>query len=183
MDIKTIKARLEKLSGREKVIGIMTVVALIVIAPYVLLYSPSEKALRMEKQRLSDLQNEAAALETSLTEQSRQVAAAAPRLKPVMLPKADDLHGIFRSISTRATELGVDFISIAPEAVSEKEGFIEMRLKLELRLKYKQLYDFVAYLSAKHRLFLIESLRFETNDAVYPSGVAIIKAVTYLEKK
>ena len=39
-------------------------------------------------------------------------------------------------------------------------------------------------LRARHKLFLVQELKFETNDALYPSGIALLKeAVTYLRKR
>ena len=58
-----------------------------------------------------------------------------------------------------------------------------MRLKLELRAPYRPFYTFVRQLGYRHRLFMIQSLRYETNAALYPSGVGIMRAKAYLKRK
>lgn len=182
MSLKSLTDRIAKLSKREKAAGVLTVLVLTVAAPYMFFYSPSKKEYTLKKASLEAMTKETAILETALAERLKAVPQPAPALEPVVLPKADDLHGIFLSISTKASELGVDFVSIAPESVSQKDGLMEMKLKLELRLKYRQLFDFIRYVEDKHRMFLVESVKYETNDAMYPSGVALIRAVTYLRK-
>ena len=82
-----------------------------------------------------------------------------------------------------ATIANVDFVSIAPEGFVHKDKFIELKLKIELRVKFRELYDFIKILETRHKLFLVQELKFETNDALYPSGIALLKAVTYLRKK
>jgi Tfp pilus assembly protein PilO len=101
----------------------------------------------------------------------------------ITLPQAHDLAGMIEAISKDAERTGVEFVSITQEGFSQKGKYVEMRLKLELRSRYRPLYDFMRRLGDKHRLFMIHSLRYETNEALYPSGVAILRAVAYLEKK
>ncbi len=178
MDIKAVKERFQRLSVREKVIVALTAAVVVFVLPYLFLYSPSSKALEAGKQVFSGLEKE-----TSILGETVKTQAPLPPTSQPSLPHADDLGGMFMSISAEAARLGIGFISMAPESVTEKDRFTEMRLKIELRLRYRELFDFIGYLTAKHRLFLIESLSFETNDAVYPSGIAVIKAVTYLKKR
>jgi len=178
VDIKALTERVRKLSAREKAITALTAAVAVFVAPYLFLYSPSSKALEAKKQALGSIEKD-----VSILDETVKTQAPLPPAPSMSLPHADDLGGMFMSISAEATRLGIGFISMAPESVTEKGAFTEMRLKIELRLRYRELFDFIGYLTAKHRLFLIESLSFETNDAVYPSGIAVIKAVTYLKKK
>ncbi|MBI4823950.1 MAG: type 4a pilus biogenesis protein PilO [Nitrospirae bacterium] len=178
MDLNAIKKKLKGLSLREKLIAGITTAIVVFIVPYMFLYEPSKKAVGIKRQSFESILKDVTTLDTVIKAQPPEV----PQAMPVTLPKADTFHEMFLAISRQANALGVDFISISPEVVRQKDRFIEMRLKLELRVKYRQLYDFVRYLGEKHRLLLIESIRFETNDAVYPQGIALIKALTYLEK-
>lgn len=178
--IKDIKHKIEGISKREKFIAAITLCLVVFIVPYTFLYSPSEKALKAKKELLQSLQSEITLLNASVTAMAKYKE---PAPKGHSLPQTDSLQEMFMSISRQANALGVDFISIFTEGITQKEKFIEIRLRLELRVQYRQLYDFIRYLSTHHRLFLIESMRFETNDAVYPSGITLIRAVTYLEKK
>ena len=103
--------------------------------------------------------------------------------RKVVLPEAEDLSGMLAAISREATIANVDFVSIAPEGFEHKNKFIELKVRIELRVKFRELYDFVKNVEARHKLFLIKELKFETNDSLYPSGIALMKAVTYLRKK
>lgn len=179
MDINTIKKKVKGLSMREKLISAITIILVVFIAPYMFLYSPSRKMLNLKRQSLQSLDKEVQSLNVMIKEQAMREQK---KVEPVILPEADDLQAMFLSISKQANIGGVDFISIAPQSVSSKDGFTEMKLHLELRAGYRQLYELIRYLGIRHKLFLIESLRFETNDAVYPSGITLIKAVIYLKR-
>ena len=58
-----------------------------------------------------------------------------------------------------------------------------MKVKIELRVRFRELYDFIKNIETRHRLFLIQEVKFETNSALYPGGIAILRAGTYLRKK
>ena len=114
---------------------------------------------------------------------SRAAFPKEPVAEKIALPEAEDLSGMLAAISREATIANVDFVSIAPEGFVHKDKFIELKLKIELRVKFRELYDFIKILETRHKLFLVQELKFETNDALYPSGIALLKAVTYLRKK
>ena len=176
---KTITERYEKLSARERVMGIFIIIALLVVAPYMFLYSPSQKEYTAKAKELEDLRLEVKSLNIEL-----QTRDSVPKTveEEIKLPEAEDLAKMLSKITSEAGISGVDFISITPEGVAAKDGFIEMRLKVELRAKYKDIYDFIRRLRAAQQLFIIQSMSFETNDAVYPSGISFLRAVTYLKK-
>jgi Tfp pilus assembly protein PilO len=90
---------------------------------------------------------------------------------------------MIEAISREANRTGVEFISISQEGLSARGQYVEMRLKLELRSRYRPFYNFVRELGYKHRLFMIRSLRYETNAAIYPSGVGVMRATAYLRRK
>jgi|Deesub1362A_J573_1020465.scaffolds.fasta_scaffold00268_41 type II secretory pathway component PulM len=176
-----IKARIQKLSKREQTIAALTLVLTIVLLPYMLLYSPSEKQLRLKQKKLAELNEEIKAISTALSlAAAKQEAVPEPVAPP---SPTEDLSEVFKSISREASLLGVDFISIVPEDIEYKKDFVQMQLRLQLRARYRQLYDFIRQLNTRHRLFLIQSIRFEVNVAVYPSGIALIKATAYLKRK
>jgi len=93
------------------------------------------------------------------------------------------LAGMLASITREASLANVEFISLAPEGISNKDSYVEMRMKMELRLRFRALYDFLKNIETRQRLFLITDIKFETNETVYPSGIALVKAVVYLRKK
>ncbi|MDP2279485.1 MAG: type 4a pilus biogenesis protein PilO [Nitrospirota bacterium] len=181
MNIKTIKSKFESFSKREKIVAVVTLTAIAVIVPYMLLYSPSVLQIKNKKQTLQNLKQEIEATNAALASQA--VLPKEPVVEKIVLPEAEDLSGMLAAISREATIANVDFVSIAPEGFVHKDKFIELKLKIELRVKFRELYDFIKILETRHKLFLIQELKFETNATLYPSGIALLKAVTYLRKK
>lgn len=181
MDIKAIKEKIESLSQREKVISAITLTVVVVFVPYLLLYSPSSTKVKMKQQMFQNLKKEVEAITMALSSQA--AFQKEPITEKIVLPEAEDLSGMLAAISREASMAKVDFISIAPEGFSYKDKFIELRVKIELRVRFRELYDFLKNIETRHRLFLIQELKFETNSALYPSGIALLKAVTYLRKK
>lgn len=181
MNIKAIKSKFKSLSQREKIIILINLVAIVVVVPYLLLYSPSVLQIKNKKQALQAVKSEVEALNITLASQA--ILPKEPVVEKIVLPEAEDLSGMLAAISREATIANVDFVSIAPEGFEHKNKFIELKVRIELRVKFRELYDFVKNVEARHKLFLIKELKFETNDSLYPSGVALLKAVTYLRKK
>jgi len=181
MDVKSIKEKFKSLSQSERLLAVVTLTAIAVIVPYMLLYSPSSVSVKNKKQTLQNLKSEIEAINTSLASQA--VLPKEPVAEKTALPEAEDLSGMLAAISREATIANVDFVSIAPEGFEHKDKFIELKVKIELRVKFRELYDFIKMLETRHKLFLVHELKFETNAALYPSGIALLKAVTYLRKK
>lgn len=181
MNIKAIKSKFKSLSGREKLIIIINLVAIVVLVPYTLLYSPSVAKIKNKKQALQTVKSEVEAMNVTLASQA--ALPKEPVAEKIELPEAEDLSGMLAAISREATIANVDFVSIAPEGFVHKDKFIELKLKIELRVKFRELYDFIKILETRHKLFLVQELKFETNASLYPSGIALLKVVTYLRKK
>jgi len=181
MDVKSIKEKFKSLSQREKIIVLINLVAIVVVVPYMLLYSPSVLQIKNKKQAVQNLKIEIEAINAALASQT--AIPKEPVVEKITLPDAEDLSGMLAAISREATIANVDFVSIAPEGFNYKDKFIELKVKIELRVKFRELYDFIKNVETRHKLFLIQELKFETNDTLYPSGVALLKAVTYLRKK
>lgn len=184
MDIKAITnnamEKIESLSQREKIILAITVTVAVVVIVQAVLYSPSAKKLAIKKQTAQSLKQEVEAINQILSLQSS--SSKIPEAK-INLPEAEDLSGMLAAISREANMAKVDFISITPESIENKDKFTELKVKLELKVKFKELHDFLKNIEARHKMFLIQDIKFETNSAVYPSGVALLRAVTYLRKK
>ncbi len=181
MDLKAVKARLEGLSQREKIISALTVVIIGFVFFHVMLYSPASRKAMLKKDAVTNLKKEIEAINMTLASQA--AFERAPAGEKITLPEAENLSGMLAAISREANMARVDFISIAPEGFESKNELIELRVKVELRVKFRELYNFLRNIEARHKLFLIHNIKYETNDTLYPSGIALLKAVTYLRKK
>ncbi|TAL23769.1 MAG: hypothetical protein EPN94_08800 [Nitrospirae bacterium] len=185
MDLKTVKdtigKKFEALSQREKVIFAITLAAAVFVVFHVMLYSPASKKVKLKRQTLQNIKKEIEAINLILSSQA--VVQKAPVAEKITLPEAENLSGMLAAISREATMARVDFISISPEGFEYKDRFIEMKVKIELRVRSRELYDFLKNIETRHKLFMVHDLKFETNSALYPAGIAILKAGTYLRKK
>lgn len=179
--LKTVREKISTLSQREKIVAVVTLTAIVVIVPYMLLYSPSSVNIKNKQQTLQNLKKEVEAINAALSSQS--VVQKVPPPEKIVLPDAEDLSGMLAAISREANIARVDFISISPEGFEYRDKFIEMKVKIELRVRFRELYDFIKNIETRHRLFLIQEMKFETNSALYPGGIAILRAGTYLRKK
>ena len=70
MDIKVIQDKFKSLSGREKLIIIINLVAIVVVVPYMLLYSPSVLQIKNKKQALQAVKSEIEAINITLASQA-----------------------------------------------------------------------------------------------------------------
>jgi len=181
MNIKVVKERIEGLSQREKIISVITLAIIVVFIPYIFFYSPSSAKVKSKQQILQNLKKEIESINITLLSQT--VSQKEPITEKISLPEVEDLSGMLAAISREANMARVDFISISPEGFEYKDKFIEMRVKIELRVRFRELYEFLKNIETRHKLFLVHDLKFETNNALYPSGIALLKAVTYLKKK
>lgn len=185
MDIKVIKKtvteKISTLSQREKVIFAITIIAAVFVVLHMMLYSPASKKVELKRQMLQDVKKEIEAVNIILSSQAAMQKV--PPAEKIALPDAEDLSGMLAAISREANIARVDFISISPEGFEYRDKFIEMKVKIELRVRFRELYDFIKNIETRHRLFLIQDMKFETNSALYPGGIAILRAGTYLRKK
>jgi Tfp pilus assembly protein PilO len=185
MDVKILKKKISdkfaSLSGREKAIVLLILISLIVLVPYFYFYSPASTNALNKQNALQTLKAEVDTMNNAVSAQD--VPQQDPSTSKLSLPEADDLSGMLAAISREANAAKVDFISIAPEGFIHRDKFIELKVKIELRVRFRQLYDFIKSIETKHKLFIIKDIKFETNNTVYPSGIALLHAVTYLKKK
>ncbi|MGD2081124.1 MAG: type 4a pilus biogenesis protein PilO [Nitrospirota bacterium] len=178
-----IAGTLQNLSAREKLILGLTIFVALFVAPYFVFYAPARENIADRREEMQALDEEIAALASSVKAGVGNQGEEKEETPALALPEAKDLAGMLTALGTEADLAGVDFISVSQEGSSEMGGYVKTRLKLELRSRYRPFHVFVKSLGDKHRLFMIQSLRYETNEAIYPSGVAIIKAVAYLRRQ
>lgn len=181
MDIKIIKDKFDKLSKREKIIAFITLLSALFAVFHMMLYSPASHKAKTKQQTVKNLKSEIEAVNMMISTQA--AIQKEPEIEKLTLPEAEDLSGMLAAISREASMAKVDFISISPEGFEYKDKFIELRIKIELRVKFRELYDFIKNIETRHKLFLVQDLKFETNSVLYPSGIALLRAVTYLRKK
>ncbi len=179
MDLEKVKGRFKRLTNREKIIFLTTIVLSVIIVPYMFLYGPSAKKVDSLKIELNSLKSEIKALDAAIV----SISVRQPVIEgPIELPDTEDLAGMLAAITREANRADVEFISLVPESIKNKNSYVQMKIKIELRVRFKALYDFLRNIEERQRLFMIKDVKFETNDTVYPSGIALVKAVVYLRK-
>lgn len=179
MELNRLRDRIAGLSKRERIFLVITLFVVIFLSPYLFLYAPSSKKATQKQKEFQSLKKEIETLGTGLTAQSLSQL----EVEPFVIPEAENLSSMLVAITREAGLAGVEFVSITPEGIEYKDRFIEMKVKMELRVLFRHLYDFLKNIEQRQRLFIIKELKFETNDTLYPSGIALIKAVVYLKRK
>lgn len=180
MGIEQLKDRLKSLSPRERIFLFITSFIVVVVVPYLFLYSSSSKKLEAVKLELNNLKIETGSLQTAISSVPGQQAETETH---IVLPDTEDLAGMLAAITREANLANVEFVSLIPEGITHKDSYMEMKVKIESRVRFRSLYDFLRNMEMRQRLFVIRNVKFETNDALYPSGIALINAVVYLRKK
>jgi hypothetical protein len=108
------------------------------------------------------------------------------KIKPVRdlsVPRSEKLSLLLQEIGKEARVARVDFVSLQPEAIVDKGDFLELTIKMELKVRYRELYEFLDRLEATQQAVRVQELRYETTDALYPFGVAVLSAATYVRKQ
>lgn len=183
MGVRAVMARLDRFTAREKLATVCAFLVVFMFVPYQFIYLPSDKQIKQKVFQVQGLTSEISLLEKQVKALAVIRPVPAPEPEVLTLPAPESLSSLFRAISKKASELGVEQISIKPEGVVAKDRFTEMKVTVQMKLKYKDFHDFLKYMADKHKLMVIESIKFETNDAVYPAGIGVIKATTYLRKR
>lgn len=168
--------RFNALSRRERTYMVLAFLLAVTLLPYSLLYSPAARKLSKEKAEFETIRKELDAMGISAS------ALSSPHEEKVTLPSADDLAGMISGIAKEASRADLEFISLTPESFVQKDGYTEMKLRIELKLRYKALHDFLNALEEGQKLFIVRELKFETNEAIYPSGISVIRAVAYVRR-
>jgi type II secretory pathway component PulM len=168
--------RFSELSRRERYALILAFLLAVALLPYSVLYAPSARKLSKERAELASIRKEVDAMSSSASALSHTEEAK------VALPAAEDLAGMISAITKEANRANLEFISLTPETLTQKDGYTEMKVKIELRLRFRALHDFLLGLEERQKLFIVKELKFETNEAIYPSGISIIKATAYVRR-
>lgn len=188
------KIDIERLSRREKAIGILTISLItLLLAGY--LYIPERREVERISREVRSLKIEIDLLSKQLPELERkaddlrqieegtEMAGEISRKIGDMLPGGDRLSILLEEITRLARRRRVDFISIRPEGIEDKGSYLELAMKIAIKSRYRELGEYLGMLENLPRAIKIKDIKVESNAGINPYVMGRLDVVTYMGKK
>lgn len=188
------KIDIERLSRREKAIGILTIFLItLLLAGY--LYIPERREVERISREVRSLKIEIDLLSKQLPELERkaddlrqieegtEMAGEISRKIGDMLPGGDRLSILLEEITRLARRRKVDFISIRPEGIEDKGSYLELAMKIAIKSRYRELGEYLGMLENLPRAIKIKDIKVESNAGINPYVMGHLDVVTYMGKK
>lgn len=188
------KIGIDRLSGREKTIGII-VILLITLSLAGYLYIPERKEIGKLNSDTRSLQMEVDTLNKQLaelkrraedliqTEEGKNAAGEISRKIGDMLPGGDRLSVLLEEITRLARRRKVDFISIRPEGIEDKGSYLELAMKIAIKARYKEFGEYLSMLENLPRTIKVKDIKVESNAGISPYVIGQLEVITYMGKK
>lgn len=185
---------LSRFSKREKILLAITSVVIIYVIFYQVVYSSislkerhlidevnlTESEISSLEKQLSDLKTEIGRLKLLEEKGTKeQVSAQVEEL----FPKGKVLSSFLDDI-TRADRWGkVEFLTVQPEAVEDRGLYLELSVRMNLRSRYQDLWNYLRVLESMPRIINVRDIKIETNLEINPYILSTLTIVTYMGKE
>lgn len=188
------KINTERLSKREKIIGIIAI-SLITISLAVYLYIPEGREVKSINSDLQSLKTEIDLLNKQLPdlrrrinelnkiEDGRRAEDGISRKIGDILPGGDSLSVLLEEITRLARWKKVDFISIRPFGIEDKGSYLELAMKIAIKSRYRQVGEYLGMLENLPRAVKIRDIKVESNGGINPYVMCHLDLVTYMGKR
>jgi len=158
-----------KVSARNKMLGIISFVVLIVGLFYVALYQSNHDEIENLKRKISTGKEELARVTKAAKELPRhQKELEEVRLQfettSVLLPKSQEIPNLLRNISDLGRNSGLDFISFTPGQESAKDFYAEIPIDIKIKGPYHNLGLFLDKVSKLERIVTVNNIKTEKVD-------------------
>jgi len=158
-----------KISARNKILGIVSLVAVILVLFYFLLYQSNHNDIENLKQRISTGKEELNRVTKAAKELPRhQKELEEVRLQfettSVLLPKSQEIPNLLRNISDLGRNSGLEFISFTPGQESPKDFYAEIPIDIKIKGPYHNLGLFLDKVSKLERIVTVNNIRTEKVD-------------------
>lgn len=188
------KIDLSRLSKREKVILAITSTVIIYVIFYQMVYS----SISLRERHLMDELNLTESEISSLEKQLRDLKAEIGRLKLLeekgtkeqvsaqveeLFPKGKVLSGFLDDITKADRWEKVEFLTVQPEAVEDRDLYLELSVRMNLRSRYQDLWNYLRVLESMPRIINVRDIRIETNPEINPYILSTLLVVTYMGKE
>lgn len=178
------KFDLKKISMREKVIVLFTLVSLVGYGYHQFEYTVQEKRMKKVKTKLAQVDSSAAAMEKALvmmpdvvktekeiTRVNQRITKLEGEIEAIKSKMRGSGTGVIREIQNEAALQKIVISSMRIRDRSLRRGKLQMKeisLILELRCGYRAMKHFLEFLDSYPALLSIESLEIVRNDEILP---------------
>lgn len=185
---------LSRFSKREKILLAITSVVIIYVIFYQVVYSSislrerhlmaevnlTESEISSLEKQLSDLKAEIGRLKLLEEKGTKeQVSAQVEEL----FPKGKVLSSFLDDITRADRWEKVEFLTVQPEAVEDRGLYLELSVRMNLRSRYQDLWNYLRVLESMPRIINVRDIKIETNLEINPYIVSTLTIVTYMGKE
>ena len=100
-----------------------------------------------------------------------------------VLPGGTQLSSFLEELNRLARHHQVEFVSIRPEGIEDKEAYLEMILRINLKSRFRQLGEYLMMLENLPRAIIVKDIKIESSAENDPYIMTQLKAVTFLAKE
>jgi Tfp pilus assembly protein PilO len=184
---------ISRLAPRERALLFVTgAVILFVVWSY--LYLPKLKEARDARAQIDLAQTETAKLSAQLpdmqikAEQIRSIqksgTAGGPSTKiGDLMPGGSRLSSLLEEMTRLARLRGVEVISIRPESIEDRGGYLELSLRIDVKSRFREMGDYLLMLENLPRAIRVKEVKMETSAGIGPDILAHLQALTYVSKE
>lgn len=174
---------LSQVSRREHAMVYIALMMIFVTGVNYIVLPKQKQALQMEA-TVKGLQTEINVLGKGVTtmRQGSTQTAAPSTTGPVDVPGGSRVSTLIEEITQTARVGGVDFVSVRPEGITDKGSYLEMKVRIDLKSRYRDVGEYLDRLQALPRAMSVSGVRIETGPEISPRVNAEIHLLTVLGK-
>ena len=168
---------------RNAVIGMAAVLLAVIVAWYLVIYSPksddldqAKTATAAEQKKTGDLRFELSRLQSQAKNASQQQALLG-RLDQAIPAQPDEAEFILQANSI-AAESGIDFLSIAPTPPAASGTTTTIGLTLSIEGSFFQVKEYLTKLEALERLVIVDGINMSAGSSDGTGGDGVTLSVT-----
>jgi Tfp pilus assembly protein PilO len=183
-----------KLSVRERVLAAVTLGAVLFGAYFLLILPAKSRILKLDTQasllsgeigqaQVMNAQRRAQVQELDQARRDREVADEISFKAPDILPGGNELSSFLEELTRLARLRQVDFVSIRPQSVEDRETYTQMNLNIDVKARFRQFGEYLLMLEDLPRAIIVEEVRVETTPETSPFIIGHLNAVTFMVKE
>lgn len=174
---------MSKVSRREHALVYLAVVMVFVTA-FNYLVMPKHKQIRQLEATAGGLQVEIDGLSKSLSALQQSPAHTPSQAAGAGAAVSDGgrISTLLEEITQTARVGGVDFVSVRPEAITDKGSYMEMRVRIDLKSRYREVGEYLERLQGLSRPISVTDVKIVTDSTMSPRVSTEIHLLAMLGK-
>lgn len=184
---KNIMSFYQRLSGRERVLLLITILTILSLPVYKYPYSMQERNVLLLKAKADAMEKNILDVTAQIADLKARAAAikAGGDVAKVQGMDLVDQKGVvlvLEDVSTEAHRVGVNLVAVHPTQEVDKEKYKEISMNLDLKGRYRELAEYFRRLESLSRVVNVRKIRMESCPDSSSVCSAQVEAVTYMAK-